>query len=426
MLSVLFPLLIALAILLPSVVIASIMRRQHPRWWSITLVRSLVWSLPALGLLCLAIGQWAPRMGYDPTQTPLAALIVLSLCTQLALLLALPISGAIVRRHTGRRKPPRPMSARNAALEEGSPGEDLPADPPHDPSRRRFLSQSLAAAVPLVMASGTAGAIAGTMNGARVRLKPLFFRNLPNHLKGLRILHLSDLHMGTFMTLPELASTLDRARRLSPHLVLITGDIADDLSLLPATMTMIAELDSPLGVFSCLGNHEYHAGVDRARDVLAAAPGTLLKNFGMPISWHGGDLFLAGVDDPLGRLPQQSPRTYLRNSLDFALGRRRPYYFTILLSHRPWVFDMSAPRGVELTLAGHTHGGQIGISGRSLLELDPHTRYPWGLYHLGNRQLYTSAGAGQWIPFRLGCPAEAPVFELWRQENEARNNRPIT
>ena len=426
MIAVLFPLLIALAVLLPSVLIVLFMRRLHPGWWRITLVRSLVWSLPVLGLVCLAIGQWAPRLGYDPTQTPLAALIVLALCTQLALLVALPISGAIARHRSERRKPPRPMSARNAALEEIASTKDSPTDPSHDPGRRRFLRQSVAAAVPLVMATGTAGAVAGTMNGARVHLKPLFFRNLPNHLKGLRILHLSDLHMGTFMTLPELASTLDRARKLSPHLVLVTGDIADDLSLLPATMTMIAELNAPLGVFSCLGNHEYHAGVDRARDVLAAAPGTLLKNFGMPVSWQGGDLFLAGVDDPLGRLPQQSPRTYLRNSLDFALGRRRPYYFTILLSHRPWIFDMSAPRGVELTLAGHTHGGQIGFNGRSLLELDPRTRYPWGLYHLGNRQLYTSAGAGQWIPFRLGCPAEAPVLELWRQEKRPSRTHPVT
>ncbi len=389
MLELFFPLLIALALLLPAVLIATLMKRLHPDWWRITLVRSLVWSLPALGLLCLAVGQWAPRLGYDPTQTPLAALIVLSLFTQLALLISLPISGYFTRRSK-------------------HPGH------PSNPERRHFLRQTAAASVSLAIAGGAAAGIASTMNGARVPLKPLPFKNLPNHLNGLRILHLSDLHMGSFMTLPELAVTLERARRLSPHIVLVTGDIADDLSLLPATMVMISELKAPLGVFSCLGNHEYHNNIDQARDLLAASPGTLLKNFGMPLRWRGGDFFLAGIDDPLGRPQGQDSRSYVRESIDFSLGRRKPWYFSILLSHRPWAFDMTAPRGVELTLAGHTHGGQLGWNGHSVLELDRSTRYPWGHYHLGSRQLYTSAGAGQWVPFRLGCPAEAPVLELIR------------
>ncbi len=383
MLFALFPLLIALAILLPAVLIGRLMGRLHPQWWRITVVRSLVWALPALGLISLLIGQWAPRLGYDPTQTPLTALIALALFTELAILVGLPLSAAFAR------------------------------------SRRRFLRHGAAASVHVVLAGGTASAIAGTMNGARVRLLPMYFRNLPTHLQGLRILHLSDLHMGTFMTLPELAATLDRAKGYAPHIVLLTGDIADDLGLLPATMGMISELDAPLGIFSCLGNHEYDAGVDQARDLLNSSPGMLLRNFGLPLTWNGGDFFLAGVDDPQGRPAGQSGANYVREGLTFALERRRPWHFTILMAHRPWVFDMSSPRGVELTLAGHTHGGQVGFAGRSILELDPRVRYPRGHYRRGDRQLYTSAGAGQWIPFRLGCPAEAPVIELWRTKREA-------
>ncbi|PJA75773.1 hypothetical protein CO151_04975 [bacterium CG_4_9_14_3_um_filter_65_15] len=380
MLMVLFPLLVALAVLLPSLLIASMMRRLHPDWWSRMLVRSLVWSLPALGLICLLLGQWAPRLGYDPVQTPIAALIALALITQLAILIGLPVSGVFAR------------------------------------SRRRFLRDGAAVSVHVVLAGGTATAIAGTMDGAEVKLKPLLFRHLPARLDGLRILHLSDLHMGTFMTLPELASTLERAEALKPHLVLVTGDIADDLSVLPATMAMIAELGAPLGVYSCLGNHEYHAGSDRARDLLASSPGLLLKNFGLPLQWRGVDFFVAGVDDYLGKPAGQDGRDYMHDCVEYALDRRRPWHFTILMTHRPWVFDMTAPRGVDLTLAGHTHGGQVGFAGRSILELNPSIKYPRGMYQRGTRILYTSAGAGQWIPFRLGCAAEAPVLELRRDE----------
>jgi predicted MPP superfamily phosphohydrolase len=85
-----------------------------------------------------------------------------------------------------------------------------------------------------------------------------------------------------------------------------------------------------------------------------------------------------------------------------------------MLSHRPAAFDAAAENGVDLTLAGHTHGAQVGLFGRSLLEpLWPEARL-WGHYRQGVSQLYTSSGVGHWFPFRLGCPSEAPVIELRR------------
>ena len=139
----------------------------------------------------------------------------------------------------------------------------------------------------------------------------------------------------------------------------------------------------------------------------------------MPIQVGGaGDLFIAGVDDPDGKPLGQSEEDYMRDAVDLALQRARPWMFTILLTHRPWVFDLAAARGAHLTLAGHTHGGQVGFAGFSPLELLPgkRYRYPRGLYRIGNRKLYTTAGAGHWLPFRLGCPAEAPVYELRKSE----------
>ncbi|MFH2053439.1 MAG: metallophosphoesterase [bacterium] len=438
MLRLTFPFLIGLLLVLPALLIASLTRRWYPRVWGVTALRSLLWSLPVLGLVCLGLGQWAPRWGYDPTQTPLTTLIFLSLAAQFALLLTLPVSLFVLKSGSRRRKP-RPLSAKNAAIAEaeaeaetetmvesppvpasetaGGVAAEAPQPGPADPGRRRFL-QIAAAAVPVVATLGTTAGIAGTIDGPRCPLVRLEWNDLPGFLDGLRILHLSDLHLGLFTTLPQLATAIDRARVHRPDLVVVTGDIANDLNLLPAAMVMISELNAPLGIFSTLGNHEYGTNVEIVRDMLAVTPGTLLRNFGMPIQVGNGDLFLAGVDDPEGRPLGQSEEDYMRDAVDLALQRARPWMFTILLTHRPWVFDLAAARGVHLTLAGHTHGGQVGFAGFSPLELLPgrRYRYPRGLYRIGNRQLYTSAGAGHWLPFRLGCPAEAPVYELRKSE----------
>ncbi|MFH1845560.1 MAG: metallophosphoesterase, partial [bacterium] len=102
--------------------------------------------------------------------------------------------------------------------------------------------------------------------------------------------------------------------------------------------------------------------------------------------------------------------------LESAFHHVRPDSFRILLSHRPNIFRAATRHGIDLTLAGHTHGGQVAVAGRSILSLLGTTRHPWGHYQSGKSQLYTTAGAGHWAPFRLGCGTEAPVIELRRRE----------
>ena len=82
------------------------------------------------------------------------------------------------------------------------------------------------------------------------------------------------------------------------------------------------------------------------------------------------------------------------------------------MSHRPMALDYAADRGIPLTLAGHTHGGQIGFNGRSLLYAINPERSMWGQYERRDSKLYVSAGAGHWFPYRLGCPAEIPIYTL--------------
>ena len=121
-------------------------------------------------------------------------------------------------------------------------------------------------------------------------------------------------------------------------------------------------------------------------------------------------MFLAGIDDPraMGRMPEN----FFRKSIDAGFRDQPTDVFTILMSHRPIGFDEAAKHKVELTLAGHTHGGQIGFNGRSLLTVINPGNYMWGLFERGDSKLYVSAGAGHWFPYRIGCPAEIPLYVL--------------
>src|SRR6185295_20296414 len=93
--------------------------------------------------------------------------------------------------------------------------------------------------------------------------------------------------------------------------------------------------------------------------------------------------------------------------------------FRLLMCHRPNGFPAAADAGFHLTLSGHTHGAQIGIGGKSALEVlgGGGERYPWGSYERDGKRLYTTSGFGHWFPFRLGCPTEAPLIVLARGDN---------
>jgi len=136
----------------------------------------------------------------------------------------------------------------------------------------------------------------------------------------------------------------------------------------------------------------------------------LLVDQSVRLDVDGTPLVVAGIDDPvsMGSIRED----FFDSSLDMALADRNSEEFTVLMSHRPSVFPYASSRKVDLTLAGHTHGGQMGWSGRSVWENHFPGNYLWGRYTLENRHLYTTCGMGHWFPFRLGCPCEAPLITL--------------
>lgn len=377
-------------------------RYLHPEWWRRRLVRWLAYGLPAFTLLVSSawLAGFGLRVGWLLQLGAFGSAV--GLVFMFGLLLALPVSGALLRARAlwSLYRARRQKRAADPSAEVVPSGE------------RRQLIQGAAAVFPVMaLTTGTVG-IARSFGGTRVQRRILRFPELPAPLEGLRILHLTDIHLGIYKTNDDLAGALGRAREMSPHLVLLTGDIADDLSLLPDALAMTHALGTPYGVYGSLGNHEYSRGIAEVKRIYRQSPVTLLRDRGVTVDVRGHPLYLAGCDDP--RYMRRNDELFLRRSVARSIRDRRAGAFSLLLSHRPEGFVPGAVAGIDLTLAGHTHGGQMGFAGRSLWQSLLPGRYLWGHYRLQAAQMYVSAGLGHWFPFRLGCPPEAPVLELRR------------
>ncbi|MCS6914383.1 MAG: metallophosphoesterase [Myxococcales bacterium] len=289
-------------------------------------------------------------------------------------------------------------------------GASSPASlPPSGPSRRDVLAA-------LAWAGPGAAAILSTYGvavGARrivVRHVRLSVPGLPPSLRGLRIGQLTDVHVAYDLTqLAQLEAGLDLLARQQPDLVVATGDLCDSPRLLPDVVSLIGQVPARLGHFACLGNHELYLGLPLVRRTFDRSQVVLLEDRSEQV----GDLTVAGLSYPHEGTPRISHRK-VPGLLDRALRDRRDNTVTLLLSHHPHVFRHVAGRRVDLMLAGHTHGGQVGLGERSLLE--PAYGYVRGWFTSpapgDHAQLFVSSGLGHWLPFRLNCPPEVVLIEL--------------
>lgn len=281
-------------------------------------------------------------------------------------------------------------------------------------ARRRFLLDSTAVAVPLVAAGFGVGGVVEATSPVRVRRLHVGLPGLPPALEGLRILHFADVHLWDLVRLDD----LERALRLAPRgefdLVCVTGDLADDMTQLPEALRMIADLDAPLGHFASLGNHEHARGLPEALRAYADSDVQLLRTSGTVLQHRGESFVLAGIDD-LRAEPRRRIAEFYEGELAGAIHPAHADRFSVLMSHRPSVMPYAAALGVDLVLAGHTHGGQMAIAGRSILELNGAAEWTWGVYERDRTVMYVTCGLGHWFPFRLGCPPEMVLLELRRR-----------
>jgi predicted MPP superfamily phosphohydrolase len=375
----------------PRALGGAVLRRVVAPWIAAELAGCAAWYLGA-------------ALGHYPTSYWGAALASVGLVLLAAFTVTLPVSALLLRlRRRARMAPPTENSAASVASEPAGERKLL---------ARRTVLEAAALAVP---AAAVATAGSGFVAAASPAVSPVRIARipgLPTDLEGLRILQLSDMHLGFGRQLDDmekLVATLDRSRQ-RPDLVVLTGDIAEDLGLLAPMLGLVRDLRPRLGAFAALGNHEHLRGIRQSRAIFERSDVPLLVDEGTTIRVGGSNLYVAGIDDPV--IVHTDIRPRLVAPIEHALRDAPKDAFRLLLSHRPEGFDIAAAHGVELTLSGHTHGGQIGFAGKSAFEPLYPDGYLWGMYARSRSRLYTTCGFGAWFPFRVGCPGEAPIIEL--------------
>ena len=281
-----------------------------------------------------------------------------------------------------------------------------------DAGRRRLLNLAGTAAVAAPFAiTGFGSLVERTDFG--VREVDLAFPNLPKDLEGLRIAQVSDIHLSLYLSEKEFARAVDATNEARPNLVLITGDlISFHGDPLEGCLRQLARLRSDAGVWGCLGNHEIYANSERETVEGGARRGIrFLRGESAPLKFGGATLRLSGVDF---ESVWQRPR-YLQGAERLA----SPGAFNLLMAHNPDVFPAAAKKGFDLTVAGHTHGGQVTVEylHQTLNVARFVTPYVYGEYRSaeGNSALYVTRGIGTiGLPLRLGAPPEIAVIRLIR------------
>ena len=285
-------------------------------------------------------------------------------------------------------------------------GKRLNADT--DLSRRRVLNAAGGVLMATPLAAVAYGALVQRTN-FQIRETEIPLAGLPQDLDGFRILQLSDIHLGIFLSEKELARVIDATRGLDPHIAFATGDfISVPGDPLEACIRQLARVRSDMGMFGCLGNHERYAHAEEQATEMAAAAGIrILRSQAQPIRVGNATINVAGVD--YQRFADK--RHYLRDARSLVY----PGALNILLSHNPDVFPVAAQQGYHLTLAGHTHGGQVTVEILDQ-EINParfFTPYVRGLYRLEQAAGYVTRGIGTiGIPARIGAPPEITLIRL--------------
>ncbi len=235
----------------------------------------------------------------------------------------------------------------------------------------------------------------------------------------LRIAVLADLHVGEpYMGLSRIGRIVDAANDLQPDLAVVLGDyhashrfITHDVAP-EAAAGALARLAAPLGRWAILGNHDYWHGAPLWREALGKAGLPVLENRAVKLGEGEAGFWLAGLASMLAiRLGRR--RFHGLHNLPAALRHTADGAPVILLAHEPDIFP-EVPARVSLTLAGHTHGGQVRIFGHSpVVPSKFGNRFAYGHVVEGGRHMIVSGGLGvSGLPVRLGVPPEVVLVEL--------------
>lgn len=281
-----------------------------------------------------------------------------------------------------------------------------------DIKRRRLLrtgAWALAAAPYAVIAKG---AIHTTYN-LRLKRISLPIDKLSPAISGFKICHISDLHAGAFPNANMMMETADMINAQHPDIIAITGDI---VNFNPNEIAIIADglkaLKSKYGVYACLGNHDHYMSNAEHLQLINSLKNVgidVLINENRTIQANGASIQIAGIDD------LSFKNTF--GDFDLAMNNLNPEIPTIMLAHDPTVWGKSIKDKlpIDLTLSGHTHGGQIVFNYLfgSFAPASMMYKYWLGLYSEAGKYLYVNPGLGTTgPPIRIGIPPEVTSITL--------------
>ena len=300
-------------------------------------------------------------------------------------------------------------------------------------TRFQFFNQVGLGAAAVTMGATFYGIFKGKYD-FRVCEESLNFSNLPQAFNGLRIVQISDAHLGSFLdnSFEEVQGALKRINDLNPDVIFFTGDLVNNLAEeAEPWVSYFSQLHAPLGKFSILGNHDYAEYVYDPKDPANAQilaenmlqlesvhdrmGFRLLKNETVELEKQGERISLIGIENwGKGRFSKHG-------KLDVAMTNMPQNNFTILLSHDPshWEAQVLGQQNIDLTFSGHTHGAQFGIEAPMLhIKASPS---PWfgykrwgGLYQEGKQYLYVNRGFGfLGFPGRVGMPPEITLVTIF-------------
>ena len=270
-------------------------------------------------------------------------------------------------------------------------------DAPADPARRLAIARGVATATAI-------GATLTTAHAVEAAIGPPDLRELTVPLArfgNLRIVQVTDIHVGPTIGRPFVEAMVTRINALNADLVVITGDLVDGtVARLGEHTAPLGTIKSRLGTYFVTGNHEYYSGVDPWCAELRRLGITVLRNQRVTLHHNARPFDLIGVDDWRGDYDIKTA----------TLGRD-PSIPAILLSHQPKAIHDAARHGIDLMLAGHTHGGQLWPFRFIVQLIQP---YVDGLHHHIDRTwIYVHPGTGYWgPPMRLAVPAEIALITV--------------
>lgn len=278
-----------------------------------------------------------------------------------------------------------------------------------DASRRAFLEKSVIGLTAYAFVGASAGVIGADEYDVVEQI--IAIPNLPEEFKGLTIGMMSDVHSSAMMNKEDMLAYVRAMNKLKTDLIVVTGDFVNSQTeeVYPFAEAF-SELKADYGIYGCLGNHDYFTrNVDYVAKRIDDCGVKLLRNDAVKIQKGNSFINMLGVDDVERNA---DPDAYIVPALS-AANNDAP---KILLCHKPYYMDNFEKHNIDLTLSGHTHGGQVVFAKIGDMYITPATlfsKYVWGLYRQGGAQLYVNRGIGSvGLPFRVNCPPELTKITL--------------